>query len=392
MGRPDALHSRSMYPTSPERWNRSSNFTMGKAATEECDGVRIRSDGERAEAYTGRVKQVRAEGSLAAIEAKLNDTKTVQQNLIRAAQQVDQDTENLNSENDTVHGALEAENVPLRVIRECVEIRKQRPTRELVRDEVEYEMQMLEKEHMETCALYQQTIFACTNELKRLDDTRGKLQFDIDQKEETIRLDSQVLGMERGTPGAVPAKSHILPYSWSGTSAELMSFAQDVCATAQRLTSKSANIRAARSGIEEEGRQRALAALTKRINDTEHLASELDQRIAQVGANIEADQQEKAALEEAINDKIPALELARSRLNTRVSRPGMERVRDVAERALEAEVNDLTRSIEELTLSRDRVMANVARLMQSHEQLSSDVADKRVALEIDGRCLQRMEG
>merc|ERR1711918_163556 len=66
--------------------------------------------------------------------------------------------------------SLPVENVPLCLIRECVEIRQQRPTRELVRDEVEYEMQMLEKEHMETCALYQQTLFACSNELKRLDD------------------------------------------------------------------------------------------------------------------------------------------------------------------------------------------------------------------------------
>ena len=57
---------------------------------------------------------------------------------------------------------------------------------------------------------------------------------------------------------------------------------QDVCATAQRLTSKSANIRAARAGIEEEGRQRALAALRKRVYDTENLANELKMRIAQV--------------------------------------------------------------------------------------------------------------
>ena len=35
--------------------------------------------------------------------------------------------------------------------------------------QVEYEMQMLEKEHMETCALYQQTLFACGNEIKRLE-------------------------------------------------------------------------------------------------------------------------------------------------------------------------------------------------------------------------------
>lgn len=354
--------------------------------------MRIRAEGDRASAYTQRVKEVRAEGSYCAITAKLNDTKTVLVNLMRTADQVDGDTANLHAEAATVNAALEAENVPLRVIRECVELRRQRPTRELVRDEVEYELQMLEKEHMETCALYQQTLFACGNELKRLDDTRGKLQYDIDQKEETIRLDSEVLGMEVGMPSPMPTKSSILPYTWTGTSAELMSFAQDVCATAQRLTSKSANIRAARAGIEEEGRQRALAALRKRVYDTENLANELKMRIAQVDYDIEADEAEKLSLEQAIQDKKPALELAKSRLQARVSRPGMERVRDVAERALEAEVVDLQRSIEELALSRERVIANLARLVASREQLTADLADKEVALRIDSACLEKMDG
>jgi len=363
---------------------------MGRAVTEEADSARIRADGDRASAYTSRVKSVRAEGSTAALEAKLNDTKTVQNNLCKSADQVDQDAGNLDQERGTVNEALEAENVPLRVIRECVELRKQRPTRELVRDEVEYEMQMLEKEHMETCALYQQTLYACGNELKRLDDVRGKLQYDIDQKEETIRLDSQVLGMDHASANTpLPGKSSILPYAWSGTSAELISFSQDVCATAQRLTYKSANIRAARAGIEEEGRQRALAALCKRLNETQALAGDLHGRIQQVCADIDADTQEKSMLEDAIQDKVPALELAKSRLNARVSRPGMERVRDVAERALEAEVNDLGRSIEELSLSRDRVLANLARLEASKQQLDADLADKEAALKIDEQCHTR---
>merc|ERR1711959_177109 len=205
------------YPTSPERWNRSSTFAMGRAASEESDAMRIRAEGDRASAYTQRVKEVRAEGSHCAITAKLNDTKTVLINLQRTADQVDNDSMNLRAESDTVNAALEAENVPLRVIRECVELRKQRPTRELVRDEVEYEMQMLEKEHMETCALYQQTLFACGNELKRLDDSRGKLQYDMDHKEETVTLDSEVLGMEVGMNSPLPSKSNILPYTWTGT-------------------------------------------------------------------------------------------------------------------------------------------------------------------------------
>lgn len=89
---------------------------------------------------------------------------------------------------------------------------------------------------------------------------KAKLQYDVDQKNETIQLDAQVLGMDAG--GHIPKchnKSSVPPYAWSrsGTSAELMSFSQDVCATAQRLVAKSANIRAARAGIEEEGGRRS---------------------------------------------------------------------------------------------------------------------------------------
>ena len=64
-----------------------------------------------------------------------------------------------------------------------------------------------------------QTLFACNNELKRLDDVKAKLQYDIDQKGETIRLDSEVLGMEVPPQFAKGhSKSSVLPYAWSGTS------------------------------------------------------------------------------------------------------------------------------------------------------------------------------
>jgi len=252
-------------------------------------------------------------------------------------------------------------------------------------------MQMLEKEHMETCALYQQTLFACTNELKRLEDAHGKLTYDVDHKEETVRLDSEVLGMEVGNPAAeAPNHSSVLPYTWSGTSAELMSYTQDICGTAQRLTSKSANIRVARGGIEEEGRQRTLNALAKRISDTERVAAELQANIAGLTNEIAAGEAEKILLANAIDDQVPALDLAKTRLSARVSRPGIERVRDVAERALEAEVMDLTRAIQELALSRERVIANLARLEASREQLSMDLADKEVGLKIDSHCHEKV--
>ena len=40
------------YPTSPERWNRSSNFAIGGAQSEGYDAQRIRAEGDRATAYT----------------------------------------------------------------------------------------------------------------------------------------------------------------------------------------------------------------------------------------------------------------------------------------------------------------------------------------------------
>lgn len=379
-------------PTSPERWSSSSHHTMGRACNEESDAARIRAEGDRTQSYTNQIKQQRFDGSNSALQCKLSDLERVAFDLSKHAEQVDQDHATLLCEHDTVQAALDAENVPLNVIRECVALRKERPPRELVRDDVEYEFQMLEKEHMETCALYQQTLFACNNELKRLDDIRAKLQYDIDQKNETIQLDAQVLGMDAG--GHVPKchnKSSVLPYAWSGTSAELMSFAQDVCATAQRLVAKSANIRAARAGIEEEGRRRTQMALDKRCQETHRLKCELEGQLAEVEQNIDANQAEYAALEQAVMDKTGPLELARGRLTARLSRPGAERVRDVAERALEDEVNQLTQAIDDLHLNMDRVNANLGRLNASRDQLLADIGDKAAALQIDASCLEKID-
>eukprot|EP00658_Telonema_sp_P-2_P004066 TRINITY_DN11524_c0_g1_i1.p1 TRINITY_DN11524_c0_g1~~TRINITY_DN11524_c0_g1_i1.p1 ORF type:complete len:388 (-),score=112.87 TRINITY_DN11524_c0_g1_i1:497-1660(-) len=382
----------SFQPTSPERWNSSSRHTMGRACNEEVDAERIRAEGDRTQAFTAQLKEQRFQGSQAALARKLKDLEMVHADLITHAEQVDNDHANLLAEHQTVQAALDAEHRPLQVIREAVELRKQRPSRELVRDEVEYELQMLEKEHLETCALYQQTLFACNNELNRLDDVRGKLQYDVEQKAETIRLDAEVLGME--APPAVTkshSKSSLLPYAWSGTSAELMSFAEDVCATAQRLTVKSGNIRAARDGIEEEGRRRTLVALHKRIHETTTLKTDLDTQHAEVVSNIEANQREYAALEQAVVDKTAPLDLARGRLTARLARPGAERVRDLAERALEEEVNQLTQAIDDLHLNMDRVNANLNRLSATEQQLVADIADKEAALTIDSKCSQLME-
>jgi len=387
------IHTPIMQPTSPERWNSSSFQTMGRANTEEGDAARIRAQGDRTQAFTSQMKDQRFAGSNVALQRKLCDLEAVHDDLNRHAQQVDHDHQLLLAEHETVQAALDAENAPLNTIRGAVALRKQRPARELVRDEVEYELAMLEKEHLETCALYQQTLFACNNELKRLDDVRAKLQYDIEQKAETIHLDAEVLGMQ--VPSSIPkahAKSAVLPYAWSGTSAELMSFAQDVCATAQRLTAKSVNIRAARDGIEEEGRVRTAAALHKRCQETARLKAELEGQHAQVLENIAANQEEYSQLELAVADKQAPLELARGRLTARLARPGAERVRDIAERALEDEVNQLTSAIDELHLNMDRVNANLARLSNSEQQLAADIGDKGAALEVDSQCHEMMEG
>ena len=113
---------------------------------------------------------------------------------------------------------------------------------------------------------------------------------------------------------------------------------------------------------------------------------ELTGNIDGLTGEIAAGQEEMQTLAAAIDDKTPALDLAKTRLSARVSRPGIERVRDVAERALEAEVMDLSRAIQELALSRERVVANMARLEASREQLSMDLADKEVGLKIDSQC------
>ena len=43
-------------------------------------------------------------------------------------------------------------------------------------------------------------------------------------------------------------------------------------------------------------------------------------------------------------------------------------------------------------MSRERVIANLARLVASREQLAADLADKEVALRIDSACLEKMDG
>jgi len=62
-------------------------------------------------------------------------------------------------------------------------------------------------------------------------------------------------------------------------------------------------------------------------------------------------------------------------------------VRDVAEQALEREVEMLTRAIEDLTKTLAKVTKNLVKLDENRKQLAANVADKTSALQVDEQCL-----
>ena len=90
-------------------------------------------------------------------------------------------------------------------------------------------------------------------------------------------------------------------------------------------------------------------------------------------------------------EKQGPLQVAENRLRTRDMRPFREKVRDVAEQALEREVEMLTRAIEELSKTLAKVAKNLFKLDENRKQLAANVADKKSALDVDEECLSLIQ-
>eukprot|EP00288_Rhodomonas_lens_P013805 CAMPEP_0177708844 /NCGR_PEP_ID=MMETSP0484_2-20121128/10489_1 /TAXON_ID=354590 /ORGANISM="Rhodomonas lens, Strain RHODO" /LENGTH=414 /DNA_ID=CAMNT_0019220427 /DNA_START=209 /DNA_END=1453 /DNA_ORIENTATION=- len=378
-------------PTMPHQWERNTRTLVDSArkAQSLATQQRVMSFGTQRTTDETMISDNRS--SSTALQRQIQESESLKNRAEQQLEEILRETSMLEDEAAHAEATHEKMKDPLNVAEDNLAIRRKRPPREMTRDAVERALNEQVAGSKHSIRMLGGVLDACEKELARLKVCREKLEEDIDQKRIALEVDNEALQMESGWAGdggssARRAQTVALPHMWRQRTENLCEECERSRATCERLRAKSRAIQQEAIAVERETREAALRALSRKMDETERLKSELELSVSNVSQEIATMEEARASVEQSMNDKHGPLALARSRLAVRTSKPNPEVVRDSAERSLEKEIGDLEHSIRKLQLEMARQTADIHRLEQTRARLEADLKDKSDALALEQEC------
>ncbi|KAK4876817.1 hypothetical protein RN001_009323 [Aquatica leii] len=289
---------------------------------------------------------------------------------------------------------IDSLSIPIGVISECISIRDARQGSELTYDDADTE---LKKELCVVENVKKLLIERCQStweKINRLQEVIFKLRLDINNKNESIEIDTEQLGLNKNCanisfktdPLRIPNGS--IPYeTWLEHSRYVRLLADSELADAGKL-------REALFVVRERGRNDMRAQrdcvdfmLRKRIFETQRSRNELEWQLLKMRDEMNKMVKEIGTLNEALLAKTDALKLCQTRLENRSYRPGIELARDEAESGLKDEVLQLRQTRQDLEDKIYCAKSTYNALESQQILLDEDLASKSQSLMTDIRCL-----
>ncbi|XP_035208460.1 tektin-1-like [Stegodyphus dumicola] len=135
-------------------------------------------------------------------------------------------------------------------------------------------------------------------------------------------------------------------------------------------------------------RQAVIHALTDRIKELSNAQKSLEERLSRVQKQILDVEDTLLKLDQAMDQKLPALELAANRMEERRQRPRYELCRDMVDFELEEEVRNLSLSLHQLRDQGKEAKEMLRKLEQTRLALQKDIEVKKNSIHIDQeKCL-----
>eukprot|EP01006_Ploeotia_vitrea_P058424 TRINITY_DN69400_c0_g1_i1.p1 TRINITY_DN69400_c0_g1~~TRINITY_DN69400_c0_g1_i1.p1 ORF type:complete len:474 (-),score=63.07 TRINITY_DN69400_c0_g1_i1:422-1639(-) len=132
----------------------------------------------------------------AALRQKVKQTTQLHANLSQKLQDVNQEILALQEQRQQITQALQAKEAPLNVLKQRLSIRRQRPTRECVRDKVEEAMEAELAKVSQAVMELDRKLKNIDQELNELRDDKRQIEQDIHDKTEALRLDKQCIEID----------------------------------------------------------------------------------------------------------------------------------------------------------------------------------------------------
>ncbi|XP_078040896.1 tektin-B1 [Augochlora pura] len=289
---------------------------------------------------------------------------------------------------------LENINYPLQVTAQCISMRDCRRGTELTYDEADTELKK------ELCVIENvkhsltQRIQAAWEKLNRLEEVRFKIALEVEDKDETIKIDKENLSLDRTCanisfkPNALRVPKGIISYeNW-------MEHCQQSKMLADNELNDVYNFRESMNVMRERARNDIKAqqdvtdfSLRKRIYQTQKGRNELEWQKLKIQKEMEIMQKEIVRLEDALLHKTDSIKCAETRLENRTYRPGFELCRDEVDGGLKDEVLQLRQTEKDLK----KVIHDSKEAYNNLESLllkiESNLDDKEHSLSTDVMCL-----
>ncbi|KAM5228205.1 tektin-4 isoform 2-T2 [Ctenodactylus gundi] len=308
------------------------------------------------------------------VGARLQDTHGWKSELQHQVEALITETDELLAQKQRLERALDATALPFSLAMDSLQCRERRQHPDLVRDGVE-EAELIRNIQ----ELLKRTVLQAAEQARLNREHKAICERDWSDKVEAYNLDEACARYHSQSPeaqlhphSAVLEESASTPETWA-------QFTRDNLLRAERERQASANLRALIDAIlrdaAEDLRLQSDAvnvAFTRRCEELEDARQKLQHHLHKTLREITDQEQQVAALKQAIKDKEAPLRVAQTRLYLRSQRPNVELCRDAAQSRLLCEV-------EELNLS----LAALRAKLQEAEQALRNLEDTRMALEKD---------
>ncbi|XP_076248354.1 tektin-B1 [Calliopsis andreniformis] len=300
----------------------------------------------------------------------------------------------LKAEKTDTEREMEILNSPLQLTAQCISMRDCRRGTELTYDEADTELKT------ELCVienvkqLLTERVQASWEKLNRLEEVRFQVELEVEDKDETIRIDQENLSLDR-TCANISYKPNALRTPKGAVSYEAwLEHCNQTKTLADNELSDVYNFREALNVMRERARNDIKAqqdvtdfSLRKRIYQTQKARNELEWQKLKVQKEMEILEKEIVRLEDALLHKTDSIKCAETRLENRMYRSGIELCLDEVHLGLKDEVLNLRQTEKDLI----KVIKNSKEAYNNLEslllQIDTNLDDKQHSLATDIMCL-----
>ncbi|XP_071976034.1 tektin-4 [Engystomops pustulosus] len=373
-----------------EEWRQSGLTSCYQAHSDRHTAQQLRHQARESAAETQARAQRSQEDSTRKLGERLLDLHYWRAELEREVRELSAETRTLLQEKDRLERALHATELPYSIATDNLQCRERRIGGELVRDGAEIELLREVELIRNVQELLKRTLEQTIEQIRLNRDAKGKLEMDWSDKVEAYDIDTQCGRYNNQStdiqfhPNSAKFEDNTsTPESWAQHSHENIY-------KAERERMASINLRSLIDSIlqdtAEDLRSQCDAvnsALAQRCEEVEDVKRKLEDHLSKTLKEIGDQENNIAALKQAIKDKEAPMKVAQTRLYQRSYRPNVELCRDPVQFRLISEVGELSESVEILKQKLEEAEQSLRNLEDTRMSLEKDIANKANTLFIE---------